>query len=156
MTLRCNQLRWAGCHGHSRSSRQATSSTYTNPHAHVHTLAASRAATFSSTVRTPLTDDTNSRKKKGSTDVPFFASPLEFVLHAEWLMRGAHRTPDKSRAPRCACKYCDVDVRGRKQSEISRELRARRARVLVLLAEDGDGDGNADDADDADELANDT
>ena len=104
-----------------------------------------------------LTTQTHKTKKKGSTDVPFFASPLEFVLHAEWLMRGAHRTPDKSRAPRCACKYCDVDVRGRKQSEISRELRARRARVLVLLAEDGDGDGNADaDADDADELANDT
>ncbi|KAF8266275.1 hypothetical protein EI94DRAFT_1733532 [Lactarius quietus] len=77
----------------------------------------------------------------GSTDVPFFASPLEFVRHAEWLMRGAHRTPDKSRAPRCQCKYCDVDGKNRKQSEISRELRARRASVLVQL------DGDTDDAD---------
>lgn len=87
----------------------------------------------------------------GSTDVPFFASPLEFVLHAEWLMRGAHRTPDKSRAPRCKCKYCDVDARNRKQSEISRELRARRARVLVQLEDD-----NADADDVVDELVDDT
>ncbi|KAN0126289.1 hypothetical protein V8E53_015212 [Lactarius tabidus] len=78
----------------------------------------------------------------GSTDVPPFASPLDFVLHAEWLMRGAHRTVDKSRAPRCKCNYCDVDVRNREQSEISRELRASRARVLVQLE-----DGNADDTD---------
>jgi hypothetical protein len=92
----------------------------------------------------PLTQHT------GSTDVPSFASPLEFVLHAEWLMHGAHRTVDKSRAPRCKCKYCDVDVRNKKQSEISRELRARRARVLVQLEDD-----NADDAVDVDELAND-
>lgn len=94
-------------------------------------------------------------KLTGSTDVPFFASPLEFVLHAEWLMRGAHRTPDKSRAPRCACKYCDVDVRGRKQSAISKELRARRADVLASLGEDGDGDGDGNGNADADELADD-
>lgn len=75
------------------------------------------------------------------------------MLHAEWLMRGAHRTPDKSRAPRCACKYCDVDVRGRKQSVISKELRARRADVLASLGEDGDGNGNGNA--DADELADD-
>ena len=74
--------------------------------------------------------------------MPFFASPLEFVRHAEWLMRGAHRTPDKSRAPRCECKYCDVDGRSRKQSVLSRGLREQRARVLVQL-EDGatDADG---------------
>jgi hypothetical protein len=78
----------------------------------------------------------------GSTDVPPFASPLDFVLHAEWLMRGAHCTVDKSRAPQCKCNYCDVDVRNREQSEISRELRASRTRVLVQLE-----DGNADDTD---------
>ncbi|KAH9010438.1 hypothetical protein EDB85DRAFT_2161283 [Lactarius pseudohatsudake] len=77
----------------------------------------------------------------GSTDVPFFSSPLEFVRHAEWLMRGAHRTPDRSRAPRCECKYCDVDGRNQKQSVISRELRVRRARVLAQI---GDGDADAD------------
>lgn len=85
----------------------------------------------------------------GSTDVPCFASPLEFVRHAEWLMRGAHRTPDKSRAPRCECKYCDVDGRCRKQSIISRELKARRARVLAQLGDDTtapdvDADADAD------------
>jgi Transcription-silencing protein, cryptic loci regulator Clr2 len=42
----------------------------------------------------------------GATDVPSFASPLEFVKHAEWLMRGARRTPDTRRSPRCSCKYC--------------------------------------------------
>jgi len=42
----------------------------------------------------------------GATDVPSFASPLEFVKHAEWLMRGARRTPDTHRSPRCSCKYC--------------------------------------------------
>jgi hypothetical protein len=73
--------------------------------------------------------------------VPSFASPLEFVRHAEWLMRGAHRTPDKSRAPRCECKYCDVDGRNRKQSVLSRELREQRARVLVQL-EDGAADAD--------------
>jgi hypothetical protein len=67
-------------------------------------------------------------------------------------MRGAHRTPDKSRAPRCGCKYCDVDVKNRKQSEISRELRARRARVLVQL----DDDDNSDDDDDDPIAADDT
>ncbi|KAH9031599.1 hypothetical protein EDB83DRAFT_2419232 [Lactarius deliciosus] len=77
----------------------------------------------------------------GSTDVPFFSSPLEFVRHAEWLMRGAHRTPDRSRAPRCECKYCDVDGRNQKQSVISRELRVRRARVLAQL---GDSEADAD------------
>ncbi|KAI0289760.1 hypothetical protein BC826DRAFT_592786 [Russula brevipes] len=47
----------------------------------------------------------------GSTDVPNFASPLEFVKHAEWLTRGAHRTLDAHRAPRCACKYATATAR---------------------------------------------
>ncbi|KAH9019208.1 hypothetical protein EDB84DRAFT_1517747 [Lactarius hengduanensis] len=81
----------------------------------------------------------------GSTDVPFFSSPLEFVRHAEWLMRGAHRTPDRSRAPRCECKYCDVDGRNQKQSVISRELGVRRARVLAQIRDDdADADSDAD------------
>jgi len=72
----------------------------------------------------------------GATDVPSFASPLEFVKHAEWLMRGAHRTLDARRSPRCACKYCDVDsAQGaqQKQSAISRKLRSVRGRVLAQI-----------------------
>jgi len=72
----------------------------------------------------------------GATDVATFASPLEFVKHAEWLMRGAHRTLDTRRAPRCACKYCDYNGAERRQSVISRELRAARARVLALINEE--------------------
>ncbi|KAI0245975.1 hypothetical protein BJV78DRAFT_1258726 [Lactifluus subvellereus] len=75
----------------------------------------------------------------GAPDVASFASPLEFVKHAEWLMRGAHRTLDMSRAPRCACKYCDCDGTNRKQSVISRELRAARARVDDDIDADVDG-----------------
>lgn len=66
-------------------------------------------------------------------------------------MRGSHRTLDKSRAPRCQCKYCDADGRERKQSAISRELRARRARVLVQLGNDtADADADSDAHEDAD------
>ncbi|KAH9970642.1 hypothetical protein BGW80DRAFT_1329066 [Lactifluus volemus] len=72
----------------------------------------------------------------GATDVATFASPLEFVKHAEWLMRGAHRTLDTRRAPRCACTYCDYNGAERRQSVISRELRAARARVLALMNEE--------------------
>ncbi|KAI9439509.1 hypothetical protein H4582DRAFT_2074806 [Lactarius indigo] len=79
----------------------------------------------------------------GSTDAPFFASPLEFVRHAEWLMRGAHRTLDRNRAPQCQCKYCDVDDRNRKQSVISRELKTRRADVLKHI-ENSEADADAD------------
>lgn len=66
-------------------------------------------------------------------------------------MRGSHRTPDKSRAPRCQCKYCDVDGRNLKQSAISRELRSRRARILAQL---GNDTADADADSDADEGAN--
>jgi Transcription-silencing protein, cryptic loci regulator Clr2 len=76
----------------------------------------------------------------GSTDVPSFASPLEFVKHAEWLMRGSRRTLDTRRAPRCACKYCDYTGAERKQSVISRELRAARARVLASMNEESESD----------------
>lgn len=91
----------------------------------------------------PPRPTTDALRRAGSTDVPCFASPLEFVRHAHWLMRGAHRTPDKSRAPRCECKYCDVDGRNQKQSVISRELRSLRARVLAQLEDDADADAAA-------------
>ncbi|KAI9511938.1 hypothetical protein F5148DRAFT_184132 [Russula earlei] len=81
----------------------------------------------------------------GPTDVTRFASPLEFVRHAEWLMRGAHRTLDVHRSPRCSCKYCDSDGASNKQSVISRELRRLRARVLARL--DGDDLAGAEDED---------
>jgi hypothetical protein len=55
-------------------------------------------------------------------------------------MRGAHRTLDTRRAPRCACKYCDYNVTERKQSVISRELRVARARVLALMNEESEVD----------------
>jgi hypothetical protein len=51
-------------------------------------------------------------------------------------MRGAHRTLDTRRAPRCACTYCDYNGAERRQSVISRELRAARARVLALMNEE--------------------
>ena len=106
----------------------------------------------------------------GATDVPSFASPLEFVRHAEWLMRGAHRTLDLRRSPRCTCKYCDLSTtpatrkttRGgpssssrsssgspyRKQSVISRELKRVRANVLARI-----GDGDEEDVEVADAIA---
>jgi len=93
----------------------------------------------------------------GATDVSSFASPLEFVKHAEWLMRGAHRTLDKHRFPRCKCKYCHRDGSGDsanlKQSVISRELRRVRACVLTQIGGDEvevtDNDGVIDAEDDA-------
>ncbi|KAN0113620.1 hypothetical protein V8E52_007546 [Russula decolorans] len=82
----------------------------------------------------------------GSTDVANFASPLEFVKHAKWLMQGAPRTLDRDRSPRCKCKYCNPDDSGDIQSVISRELRRVRARVLARI----DGDEVQDSEDDAD------
>lgn len=76
------------------------------------------------------------RRRIGSTDVASFASPLEFVKHAEWLMQGAHRTLDTHRSPRCRCIYCNHDDGGDIQSVISRELKRVRARVLAEI--DGD------------------
>lgn len=81
----------------------------------------------------------------GSTDVASFASPLEFVKHAKWLMQGAHRTLDTHRSPRCKCKYCNRDDGGDNQSVISGELKRIRARVLAQI----DGDEVQDSEDDA-------
>jgi hypothetical protein len=86
------------------------------------------------------------RRRVGSTDVGNFASPLEFVKHAKWLMQGAPRTLDKHRSPRCKCKYCNCDDGGDIQSAISRELRRVRARVLAQI----DGDEVQDSEDDID------
>jgi hypothetical protein len=86
------------------------------------------------------------RRRVGSTDVANFASPLEFVKHAKWLMQGAPRTLDRDRSPRCKCKYCNPDDSGDIQSVISRELRRVRARVLARI----DGDEVQDSEDDAD------
>ncbi len=61
-------------------------------------------------------------------------------------MRGAHRTLDTHRSPRCNCVYCDCDGGSDKQSVISRELRRVRARVLSQI----DGDEVQDTEDDAD------
>ena len=60
-------------------------------------------------------------------------------------MRGAHRTLDTDRSPRCKCKYCNRDDGGDRQSAISSELRRVRARVLAQI----DGDDVQDDEDDA-------
>ena len=86
------------------------------------------------------------QRRVGSTDVGGFASPLEFVKHAKWLMQGAPRTLDRDRSPRCKCKYCDYDDSGDIQSVISRELKRIRARVLAQI----DGDEMQDSEDDAD------
>lgn len=51
-------------------------------------------------------------------------------------MKGAHRTLDTRRSPRCRCKYCNPDDGGDAQSVISKELRRVRARVLAQI--DGD------------------
>src|SRR6266852_2284402 len=83
------------------------------------------------------------RRRVGSTDVARFASPFEFVKHAEWLMKGAHRTLDTHRSPRCRCIYCDDG--GDVQSVITSELKRVRARVLARI----DGDEVQDDEDDA-------
>jgi hypothetical protein len=85
------------------------------------------------------------RRRVGSTDVASFASPLEFVKHAKWLMQGAHRTLDTHRSPRCKCKYCNRDDGGDNQRVISRELNRVRARVLAQI----DGDEVQDNEDDA-------
>ena len=105
----------------------------------------------------------------GAADVPSFASPLEFVKHAEWLMRGAHRTPDSRRSPRCTCKYCSYPAaadnvvgrggartlknlkahRDKKQSAISRGLRRVRARVLARIKKGDDGEDDDEDDEDA-------
>ncbi|KAH9992204.1 hypothetical protein BJV74DRAFT_401932 [Russula compacta] len=114
----------------------------------------------------------------GATDVPSFASPLEFVRHAEWLMRGAHRTLDTRRSPRCTCKYCDASTttttttttrkstRGgpsssssgsgssyKKQSVISRELRRVRNNVLARINRDGGEEDEDEDEEVADAIA---
>ena len=97
-------------------------------------------------------------RRAGATDVPCFASPLEFVKHAEWLMRGAHRTLDKHRFPRCKCKYCHRDGSGNsanlKQSVTSRELRRVRARVLTQIGGDEVEVTDNDDVIDAEDDAN--
>jgi hypothetical protein len=58
-------------------------------------------------------------------------------------MKGAHRTLDTHRSPRCKCIYCDDgdDV----QSVISSELKRVRARVLARI----DGDEVQESEDDA-------
>ena len=78
-------------------------------------------------------------------------------------MRGAHRTPDSRRSPRCTCKYCSYPApadnvvgrggartlknlkahRDKKQSVISRGLRRVRARVLEGI-KNGDDEENED------------
>lgn len=60
-------------------------------------------------------------------------------------MRGAHRTLDTRRSPRCKCIYCNPDDDGNVQSVISSELKRVRARVLAQL----DGDEVQDGEDDA-------
>lgn len=109
----------------------------------------------------------------GATDVPSFASPLEFVKHAEWLTRGAHRTLDTRRSPRCSCKYCSQNAyagrdgeasgsssgtnlknREKKQSVISRGLRRVRAGVLARI-KTGDGDEDVDEMMDNEEAEGD-
>ena len=60
-------------------------------------------------------------------------------------MKGAHRTLDTHRSPRCKCIYCNHDDSGDPQSVISGELKRVRARVLAQI----DGDevhGSEDDA----------
>jgi hypothetical protein len=63
-------------------------------------------------------------------------------------MKGAHRTLDTQRSPRCKCKYCyrdgGSDGADLKQSAISRELRRVRARVLAQIR----GDEVVEDTDD--------
>ena len=65
-------------------------------------------------------------------------------------MRGAHRTLDTHRSPRCKCKYCYRDGGSHgadpKQSVISRELRRVRARVLAQI--NGDKVEDSEDPDD--------
>jgi hypothetical protein len=51
-------------------------------------------------------------------------------------MRGAHRTLDAHRAPRCRCLYCDIESSNENQSVITAELKRVRARVLARI--DGD------------------
>ncbi|KAI0058742.1 hypothetical protein BV25DRAFT_1194841 [Artomyces pyxidatus] len=55
----------------------------------------------------------------GTTEVTNFASPYEFILHAEWLMKGKPYSPGPKPKPQCGCKYCS----GRKQQVITQELR---------------------------------
>jgi hypothetical protein len=59
-------------------------------------------------------------------------------------MKGAHRTLDTHRSPRCTCKYCNPDDGGDMQSVISSELKSVRARVLARI----DGDEMQDSGDD--------
>jgi hypothetical protein len=58
-------------------------------------------------------------------------------------MKGAHRTLDTHRSPRCKCIYCEGG--GDVQSVISSELKRVRARVLAQI----DGDELQDSEDDA-------
>jgi len=109
----------------------------------------------------------------GSPDVPSFASPLEFVKHAEWLMRGADRTSDTRHYPRCSCKYCSQHAypgrdgeasgsssganpknREKKQSVISRGLVRVRASVLARIKL-GDGGEDVDEIMDDEEAEGD-
>jgi hypothetical protein len=59
-------------------------------------------------------------------------------------MKGAHRTLDTHRSPRCKCKYCNPDDGGDMQLLISRDLKSVRARVLARI----DGDEAQDSGDD--------
>lgn len=54
----------------------------------------------------------------GSRHVSAFRSPLEFFVHARWLMMGADT--DSEGLPDCRCKYCDGT---RSQKDIDREFK---------------------------------
>jgi hypothetical protein len=88
-------------------------------------------------------------------------------------MRGAHRTLDTRRSPRCSCKYCSQNAyasrdgeasgsssganlknREKKQSVISRGLRRVRAGVLARI-KNGDGDEDVDEMMDDEEAEGD-
>ena len=88
-------------------------------------------------------------------------------------MRGAHRTLDARRSPRCSCKYCSQNAypgrdgeasasssganlknREKKQSVISRGLRRVRAGVLTRI-KNGDGDEDVDEIMDNEEAEGD-
>ena len=88
----------------------------------------------------------------GSTYVSHFRSPLEFVVHAQWLMNSAELTNSR---PTCSCRYC-----GRprtKQKDILRRLKNKWAEVLawmdvVAVPDTDDVDAVPDSDEDKDEV----
>ncbi|ETW83660.1 hypothetical protein HETIRDRAFT_457799 [Heterobasidion irregulare TC 32-1] len=64
----------------------------------------------------------------------YFSSPKEFVLHAEWLMKGMPR--DGRNGPLCRCEYCS----GRSQTELNDTILDVKHAFLPAVSDNEEGE----------------